>query len=247
MSGRLMDGLSDLDRAAYEGLPRSALGKRSGFKPAVWRVETFAGPVVVKDARHVKLPGRWIARWLVGRERAVLSRIATIVGVPQLVARIDQDAFVLTFLPGSPLDAPTFRARPREICEQLAAITDGIHRCGVFHLDLHQRTNLLVDDDGRLHVVDFNAAIVVGPLTRHLAGRILGCLDRYAPYKYLARFAPEELTYSEARWVARRQAIRRLWPFWRPSKRELQAARMRAAALRDAPDLPAPSTTCRPS
>jgi len=216
-----------LTRSDLERLPRTSMGKPSAFKPAVWRVETPQGPLVVKDVRHSGWATRWIARWLLGRERRVLERLAPLAGVPHLEGVIDADAIALTLLPGRTLTAELFKQDPRELVTQLFALTDQLHALGVFHLDLHQRRNLLVDEDGQLHLVDFGAAIAPGRLVRALLGRLLRHVDRQAAYKFLARFCPEELTDDEARAVLRQRSLRRLWPLSRPSRREEQAARRR--------------------
>ena len=81
----------DLDR-----LPASPLSRPSAFKPAVRLVETSGGRVVVKDARHLGPATRWLARWLLARERRVLERLSSLEQVPRLVAAIDRDAIALT-------------------------------------------------------------------------------------------------------------------------------------------------------
>jgi len=190
--------------------------------------------VVVKDARHKRMGIRWLSRWLLARERAVLQRLGAIDEVPHLVSTIDRDAIVLTMVPGRALDSRRFRERPRAIFEQLLDLTRRLHAVGVFHLDLHHRTNLLLDDEGRLHLVDFGAAVVPGPLGRAVFGRLLRDADFQAAYKYLARFSPENLTDDEARVVVRQRMLRRLWPFSPHSPRELRQARKFLAASRRA-------------
>jgi hypothetical protein len=213
-----------LSRSEYERLPRRLLSKPSRLKPSVWRVETPAGPVVVKDARACRGIHRLVARWLLGRERRVLERIAAIEGVPRLLGQLDRDGLVLSLVPGRTLDGELFRAQPRHLIAQMNALIDGLHALGVFHLDMHQRKNLLVDDGGRLGVVDFGAAVALGPAARLLLGRTLAHSDRQAPFKYLARFAPEELTLAEARTVLWHRRLRKLWPFVRPGRVEHRAA-----------------------
>jgi serine/threonine protein kinase len=213
-----------LTRSEYELMPRRLLSKPSRWKPAVWRVETPEGPIVVKDARGHGVVHRLVARWLIGRERRVLERITSIDCVPRLLGQLDRDALVLSLVPGRTLDGNLFRARPRELVAQLSELINSLHALGVFHLDLHQRKNLLVDETGRLRVVDFGAAVALGPAARLLLGGVLTHSDRHAPYKYLARFAPEELTLAEARAVVWQRRLRRLWPFVRPGRVEQRAA-----------------------
>ena len=222
-----MSAPSELRRGDLERMPRTQLGKPSAFKPSVWRVETPGGPVVVKDTRHAGAATRWLARWLLGRERRILERLSSLDGVPHVVAVVDADAIALSLVPGTPLDEPRFRQRPRELVEQLLELTDRLHALGVFHLDLHQRKNLLLDEQGRLHLVDFGAALAPGAVGRALLGGVLASADRQAALKYLARYAPEELSEDEARAVVRQRRIRRLWPFTPHSRRESIRARAR--------------------
>jgi hypothetical protein len=79
-------------------------------------------------------------------------------------------------------------------------------------------------------MIDFGAAFVPGPLARAAFGGWLARVDRQAPLKFLARFAPESLTPDEARRVLAQRRWRRLWPFGRPSRREEHAARRRLDA-----------------
>ncbi len=217
-----------LDRRELDRLPRTSLGKRSGLKPSVWLVETAQGPLVVKDAGHMGTSLRWLGRWLVSRERRILALLSEVDGIPRLVGQIDDDAIALSLVPGEPLDARSFRQQPREIVDQLSALTEKLHARGVFHLDLHQRRNVLIDASGRLHLVDFGAAVAPGGLARFFFGGILRYADRQAACKYLARFAPEHLSETEAHAIVRYERLRWLWPFTpHGGRRERAAARAR--------------------
>jgi serine/threonine protein kinase len=222
-----MSPVPQLTREDLDRLPRQPLGKRSTFRPAVFRVETPSGPLVVKDAGEKGFGTRWLARYLVARERRVLRRLIGFEGVPQLVGTIRRDAIVQSFVPGEPLDAGKFRERPRDVFEQILEITRRLHEVGVFHLDLHQRKNVLVDGEGRVHLVDFGAAVALGPLARRILGGVLRHADRQAAFKYMARFAPEGLSEEEARSVLRYRRLRKLWPFTPHSQRESRAAKVR--------------------
>jgi RIO-like serine/threonine protein kinase len=216
-----------LTRSDLERLPRQELGRHSHLKPSVWRVETPSGPVVVKDSRTSRLSTRWLARWLLGRERRVLERLHDVDGVPRVVASVDRDAFAMSLVPGEPLEERSFRERPRALVEQLRVITQQLHARRVFHLDLHQRKNVFVDETGKLYLIDFGAAITLGPVLHFCFGWLLRYVDRYAINKYLARFAPEEMSEDEARAIVRYGRVRKLWPFTRHSKNLEEAARAR--------------------
>jgi len=221
-------GLARWPREALDAMPRTELAPGSAIKPAVWRVTAPNGDLLVKDVAHQRWPLRWVGRWLLARERHALERIAGLPNVPQLVALCGRDAFATDFFPGRPLDGDTVRAAPREFANRLVAISEALHERGVYHLDLHQRRNILVDGSGGLHVIDFGAAYVPGPATRALFGWAFAMADGHAPAKYLARFAPEAMSRDEARSILAHGWIRKLWIFSpQPSQRARRAARER--------------------
>lgn len=200
-----------LDRAALDAAPRELLSRGSRFKPAVHRLAL--GPdsaCVVKDVREVPAWSRPLARWLMGRELRILRALEGVEGVPQIVAEVDRDAFALAVLPGEPLTPAAFEAHPRSLAADLRAITGSMHERGVYHLDLRQRQNLLVDGD-RLSVVDFGAAWKPRVWSAWLLAPVFRWVDRQAVLKYVARHAPQELGYREARSVIRFLRLRRLW------------------------------------
>jgi len=176
-------------------------------------VERSDGPVAVFDCVELPAAGRFLARWLLRRERRALERLRGLPGVPQVEAVVDRDAFAVSWLEGRPLDRETFQGDPHGLAGQLRRILEQLHQRRVFHLDLRQRQNLLVDGAGQLSVVDFGASLALGPVTGLLLGRLLGWVDRQAALKYLARYAPEELSPEEARAVLRGLRWRRLWIF----------------------------------
>ena len=200
-----------LDRAALEAAPRELLSRGSRFKPAVHRVTTADGTVcVVKDVREVPGWSRPLARWLMGRERRILRALEGVEGVPQLLAEVDRHAFALAVLPGEPLTPAAFEAHPSTLAADLRRITQAMHARGVYHLDLRQRQNLLVDGE-HLAVVDFGAAWKPRVWSAWLLAPIFGWVDRQAVLKYVARHAPQDLGYEEARSVLRFLRWRRLW------------------------------------
>lgn len=201
-----------LDRAALASAPRELLSRGSRFKPAVHRIDDATQAWVVKDVREVPAWSRPLARWLMRREWKVLEALAGVPGVPVLGPQIDRDAFAMELLPGAPLHAQAFEAAPDALAADLRRIVDAMHARGVFHLDLRQRQNLLVDGE-TLYVVDFGAAWRPRGPVRWLLGGIFGWIDRQAVLKYVARHAPDRLTRDEARAVLRYLRFRRWWIF----------------------------------
>jgi len=214
MEPRALRGLPAWPRQADEEASRHLLSRGSRFKPAVFAAPGPDGTNwVIKDCAGVPAWSRPLARWLMRREAALLGRLDGLDGFPRLVARIDANAYACSLLAGEPLDRPHVEADPRGLATQLRERVAAMHARGVYHLDLRQRQNLLVDADGRLRVIDFGAgAAPRGPL-RWVLGPVLARVDRQAILKYLARWAPQAMSEAEARAYLRSRFWRRLWIF----------------------------------
>jgi len=210
----MSEPLASWPRASFEASTRRLLSRDSAWKPAVWLAHNQDGDArIVKDSRHLPWWSRWLATLLGVRERNILAKLAGLDGMPQLQERIDRHAFSMSQLAGEPLTPEIFRLAPRRLAEQLFSHADAIHARGVYHLDLRQRQNLLVGPGMQLQVVDFGAAWAPWPPLRWAFASSLAKIDRSAALKYLARFAPEELTPAEAEELWQGLRWRRLWVF----------------------------------
>jgi len=207
----LVDSPLQLPRSVLEGASRTLLSRGSRFKPAVFRVELAAGPAILKDVGEVPSSTRWLARWLMNRERHILARLRGVEGFPTVQAELGRDAFLIEMLPGVPLDADAFLAQPRELIDCFKDRIAQMHARGVVHLDLKQRQNILIAGPTDPRIVDFGAAWAPGPIGRLLFGGLLRWVDRQAALKYLARYAPQQMRADEARTLLRSLRLRRLW------------------------------------
>jgi len=132
------------------------------------RVELVRGPeglLVRRVARAGLLDPRAIlARALLARERRALQALRGLPGVPQLSVA-DQGAaheLLRTHLAGAPLHRAT--QLPLDYFEHLDELVQALHARGVCHNDLHKEPNILVGEDGRPALVDFQLSSVH---TRH--------------------------------------------------------------------------------
>jgi serine/threonine protein kinase len=114
---------------------------------------------------------------------------------------------------------PRFRLRPveerRDFLAQLRRILDAAHAAGVVHNDMRGHDNVLVSDDGRVHLVDFAGAICLrpgGPVHRLMFPR-LARVDDAAFLKWKRILVPEDITPEEAELLRRYERLRRFWIF----------------------------------
>ena len=107
------------------------------------------------------------------------------------------------------------RAEAGPMFERLRSLVGQIHARGVAHIDLRKRDNILVSEDGRPCIIDFNASFCfdpAGPGAR-LLFPMLRRIDDSALLKWKSRLAPELLTEAEAARHRLMSRLRRLWIF----------------------------------
>jgi hypothetical protein len=159
------------------------------------------GPAVVKFGRRASvlgLPAAWIGRHMVEHETRMLARLAGLHGVPPLLGRLGAHAFAHGFVAGH--DLQRNERVNDEFFPRLAALISGMHARGVAYVDLEKRENIIVGDDGRPHLVDFQIAFYWPDRSggRTALARwflsILHAADRYHLLKHWRRLRPDQLS-----------------------------------------------------
>lgn len=189
--------------------------------------------VVVKIGRRcdfLGLPLSWLGRLAAGHESALYARLSAVPGIPKYLGRITPDAFAHAFIPGHTLERD--ESVSADFFPQLQAIIEAIHTLNVAYVDLEKRENILVGDDGRPYLIDFQISVHLaegrGPL-HYLAKRVLRRLqqsDRYHLLKHWRRHRPDQLTAEQIAQSRRRPIWIRLHrritqPFTRFRRRTL--------------------------
>ena len=163
-------------------------------------------PVVLRKLDTVPWYARPIAWALARKEIRGLRAVAGIEGCPALV-RVDKTGLLRSWTRGTPLqlarpgDAEWYRDARRLLRE--------MRRAGVTHNDIAKPQNWLMTPDGRAAVIDFQLASVHrrrGRLFRTMAREDLRHL-----LKQKRAYAPDLLTPSEHRMLARKALPARVW------------------------------------
>jgi Phosphotransferase enzyme family len=183
-------------------LKRDVLGRvelvRLGAGLAVRRVPTRV-PIVAA-----------IARLLQARERRALRVLAGLPGVTQLLDHRSslRSAQLRSWLPGQPLALAD--PLPRDFFERLEELVRSVHTRGVCHNDLHKEGNILVGDDGRPALIDFQLASVHGRRGRSFRVRAAEDLRHVGKHRsiYCRRMGVD--VPDDGR-VARASTAARLW------------------------------------
>lgn len=121
------------------------------------------------------LPMTWLGRCLAEREHRALARLASLPQVPAPLGPVYakgrrlRNAVARAFIPGHPLGKD--ERVGADFFPALQAALRAMHRRGIAYVDLHKRENIIVGDDGRPYLVDFQICFdVTQPRLRWLPG-----------------------------------------------------------------------------
>jgi hypothetical protein len=213
--------------------------KRRVFKNDFFAVtamyEGDAGRVILKvhrQAPFVLIPLGWVGRILRARERAAFEHLDDVGGVPRLIALWGSTGLVREYVEGHPL-ARGERV-PDDFHDRLRSLIGTIHRRGMAYVDLEKCENVLVGEDGRPWLFDFQICWYLparwgGELWPFRAIRSwLQAGDRYHLVKLQRRTRPDQLSADQLAASYRRPwyvRVHRLatWPFTWCRRRVLDA------------------------
>lgn len=204
-----------LNREQLRNRNRRIVRRGTYFKPELSLYEVDGRKIAVKDCSGM----RSFLKLLVGRrtqkrETAIYQCLEGVEGVPGFLGIIDEDAFAVEFVEGETLSRQLEKERLASVLENLEKVINSIHARRVVHLDLKQKRNVLVQEDNRVAVVDFQSAIRFrkGPLS-NLLFSWLKKRDRAGLIKFKAKYGPELLSSFERKIYSRERILAKLWPF----------------------------------
>ncbi len=183
---------------------------------------------VIKDLA----PMRPLLRWLYGRrnlerEARILERLDSFEGAPRLIERVSRDAIAIERVPTryKYLRKKIPRERLPRVLRAFERTVVSLHELRVVHLDLRQRKNVLIPDDDRVVLIDFESARDLGRswFGRRILFPLLSPIDRNAVLKWKVKFTPLEATAEERARVRRYGSWKILWP-WKRLGRALRRA-----------------------
>ena len=163
-------------------------------------------PVVLRKLDGVPLYARPLSAWLARREVRGLRAVRGIAGCPVLI-RADHVGLLRSFTRGTPLQL----AQPKDPAwyRDAKRLLREMRRAGVAHNDIAKPQNWLMTPDGRAAVIDFQLATVHAPRSKIL--RLRAREDLRHLLKQKRAYAPDLLTPSENRMLARKSLPSRVW------------------------------------
>jgi hypothetical protein len=204
-------GRRPFGRAELEQGPRKRLSEGRWANAVVYRLESGGDSWVVKDfAPRSFLVRNLIGRLLVMREIGGLRKVAGIAGTPADAFRLDAYALAYRFVPGlslrftkTALGADFFAGLERTIAEMHG-------RARIAHLDLRNGHNILVTDEGRPMLLDFQSYLGTRWLPPPLR-RFVERIDLAAIYKHWAKRSRDTLGAERMAALERMNRLRPLW------------------------------------
>jgi hypothetical protein len=195
-----------------------------------------------RQAPILGLPMRWLGRRLALREAWVLTRLAGHPGMPSaagpitLAGRPLDHAVAHHYIEGHPLTSR--EPVGEEFFPQLRRLLDALHALDIAYVDLAKRENIIVGDDGRPYLIDYQISVwlpAAGPgRAWPLRGlvRALQVADDYHLARHWIRHAPDSSPITAEALKGRRPAVLRLAQAVGPRLRGLRRRLLVLAGVR---------------
>ena len=158
--------------------------------------------VVLKVGRvndYCGFPCLWLGKWLCRREMRFYSKLRSLPNVPAVLGKVGATGFVHQFVHGRPLGDG--QPVPDGFFDQLLALLAEVHRRGIAYVDTNKPQNILLGDDGRPHLIDFQISYDLHDFGDNwINRRILRRMQRediYHMLKHKRRLRPDEMTQAE--------------------------------------------------
>lgn len=151
------------------------------------------------------IPLAWAGRVMCDREMAFYRRLAGVPGIPRLYGRRGRTGLIHEWIDGA--DLLDFKDRTAEIPDdffnRLERLVADLHGRGVAYVDMNKPDNVLLGDDGRPYLVDFQISYrrpegLLGGFGRWLF-RVLIREDDYHVRKLKRKFRRDLMTEDEYR------------------------------------------------
>lgn len=208
------EDLPQVVEVSGQSLRRVATAKHDFWAATGFYEDALGGRAVLKAYRTAPFAGaslRWLGRWQCRREIGFYRRLAGLPCVPALLGLVGDTAYLRAFVPGHPLSRE--RPVPDGFWPRLDGAMREVHGHGVAYVDSNKPENVLVGDDGRPYLIDFQ--IAWGPRrglgANHALARWwlrqLQREDLYHVLKHKRRFSRDSMTPEELARVRRRSLL----------------------------------------
>jgi RIO-like serine/threonine protein kinase len=161
-----------------------------------WQSDGFREAAIKDFSGTPKFFRTFVAPLLIAREIKVLRWLDGAPGIPKYLGRIDRYAFAMQFIEGTPISNFHKGELGQETFDKIQTAIDAMHARGVAHGDIKRRSNLIMDKQGEIWIIDFAASIIGrNPLTKKLMDMLSEVDNKSVPR--LKKFVAPELMTEE--------------------------------------------------
>ena len=160
-----------------------------------------------RSSDFLSLPAKWIGEFLARHEIKLYQHTHDLPGVPRLIGPVGSNGLLHDFVPGHPLGRR--EAVSDTFFDELLTLLQTMHERHIAYVDLNKRQNILMGDDGRPYLIDFQISLLLPatgwrrlPPVRWLLSRFQQA-DYYHWLKHKRRLCPDLLTPEEHARVTR--------------------------------------------
>ncbi len=173
---------------------------------------------VLKMSRTIDFAGfplLWLGKYLCQREMHLYQKLSVLPNIPRLLGTVGQTGFVHDYVEGRPLsrDYPV----PDGFFTELFALFDELHRRNVAYMDTNKPENILLGEDGRPYLIDFQISLDADNCPFAWLGRWFlnrsRQTDHYHLLKHKNRLRPAEMTPEESARLQHKHWLIRLHRF----------------------------------
>ena len=154
--------------------------------------------VVLKISRLQSFLGvrcAWIGRFLRNREAKILKQLGDIDQFPHIIKLYGRNGVIYNYIEGKTLDEkPNV---PDDFFDQLRVLLETIHQRNICYMDLNKRGNILVGQDGRPYVIDFQISLFLPAKWCNWLRKAFQKEDLYHLLKHKCKLRPDLLTEQE--------------------------------------------------
>ena len=149
------------------------------------------------------LPMNWLGRWLAKREIFFYQCLQDLPSIARFLGSFGQNGFVHSYIPGQDLLEYSEDRIADAFFDQLVDLMRSLHNRGISYVDANKRDNVIVGQDGRPHLIDFQISWCPNPkgLSRR-ALLFMQRMDMYHLFKHKSRLRPDLMRPEE--WQLRR-------------------------------------------
>jgi hypothetical protein len=160
-------------------------------------------PVVVKESKpwrvlglELSLPARLLAR----HGARINRQLSEIEGIPGFIRLDGQRRFARRYIPGRTLqEVPQASGA---FFDDLERVVRDLHQSGIAYVDLAKQENIIVGEDGRAYLIDFQISLSLGPFSgilkplRRALFRMLAREDLYHLAKHRSLKARDSMRFE---------------------------------------------------